>query len=73
MEVVSKNLVCFQEDRVHQVLVYEACMIRKLGDHSGIPLLFGVCREWEPFASLSSSTGTGKTSNLFSEKSWCHL
>ena len=58
MEVVSKNFVVrasrgethgLAEDRVRQELVYEARIIRRLGDHPGIPLLFGVCSERAPF------------------------
>jgi len=58
MEVVSKNFVIRAsraethgqaEDRVRQELVYEARIIRKLGHHRGVPLLFGVCSEHAPF------------------------
>lgn len=37
------------ESRVRQELVYEARIIRKLGDHQGVPLVFGVCSESAPF------------------------
>ena len=58
MEVVSKNFVVRAsrgkthgqaEDRVRQELVYEACIFRRLGDHPGVPLLFGVCSQHAPF------------------------
>ena len=58
MEVVSKNFIVKAsrgetpgqaEDRVRQELIYEARIIRKLGDHPGVPLLFGVCSERAPF------------------------
>ena len=58
MEVVSKNFMVKAsrgetpgqaEDRVRQELIYEARIIRKLGDHPGVPFLFGVCSEQAPF------------------------
>lgn len=33
------------ETRVARELIYEARILNKLGDHSGLPLLFGVCTE----------------------------
>ena len=37
------------ETRVRNELIYEARIINKLGDHPGLPLLFGVCSKRAPF------------------------
>ena len=37
------------ERRVRNELIYEARIINKLGDHPGLPLLFGVCSKRAPF------------------------
>ena len=37
------------EARVARELIYEARILNKLGDHPGLPLLFGVCTERAPY------------------------
>ena len=37
------------EARVAQELIYEARILNKLGDHPGLPLLFGMCTERTPY------------------------
>ena len=37
------------EKRVREEMRYEARIVRKLGDHPGLPLLFGVCSQRPPF------------------------
>ena len=73
MEVVSKNFVVRAsrgkihgqaEDRVHEDLVYEAYIIRKLSDHPGVPLLLDFVANGPLFVSLCSSMGTRRTTNL---------
>ena len=37
------------EKRVKEEVVHEATIINKLGDHPGLPHLFGICSERRPF------------------------
>ncbi|KAK2564096.1 hypothetical protein P5673_012322 [Acropora cervicornis] len=66
MEVFSKNFVVRAtrgekhgqaEDRVCQELFYEARIIRKLSDLTGVPLLFGICSERAPFCIIMQYHG----------------
>lgn len=67
--MVSKNFVVKKrrheaqgqaEERVREELLYEARIIKKLGDHPGIPLVFGVCTKREPFSIVMQFHGDRK-------------
>ena len=39
---------------------HEVCVLQQLGDHPGIPLLFGVCLEEVPVSIVLKFYGDGK-------------
>ena len=51
------------ENRVRQELIYEARIVNKLGYHSYLPLLFGVCSEAPPYRLILQFHGDKKTHN----------
>ena len=50
--------------RVVQELIYEARILNKLGDHPGLPLLFGVCTESTPYRLVMQFHGDQGHSSL---------
>ena len=69
MTVVVKNLHVKElqgenrkqaENRVRDELIYEAQIINKLGDHPGLPFLFGVCSRSAPFHLIMQFHGNQK-------------
>ena len=70
MNVVVKSLQVHEgkgenrhqvEKRARQELIYEACIVNKLGYHSCLPLLFGVCSEAPPYRLILKFHGNKKT------------
>jgi len=53
------------ETRVRKELIYEARIINKLGDHPGLPLLFGVCSKRAPFRLVMQFHGVKDRSSSF--------
>ena len=53
------------ETRVRNELIYEARIINKLGDHPGLPLLFGVCSKRAPFRLAMQFHGLQDRSSAF--------
>ena len=53
------------ERRVREELRYEARIINKLGDHSGLPLLFGICSKRSPFHLILQFHGEKNCSAAF--------
>lgn len=53
------------ETRVRNELIYEARIINKLGDHPGLPLLFGVCSKRAPFRLVMQFHGLQDRSSAF--------
>ena len=52
------------EARVVEELVYEARILNKLGDHPGLPLLFGVCTKRAPYRLIMQFHGNQDGSSL---------
>jgi serine/threonine protein kinase len=48
--------------RTKEELIYEAKVINKLGDHPGLPLLFGMCSRSQPFKLVLQFHGEGNIS-----------
>jgi len=48
--------------RTKEELLYEADIIRKLGDHPGLPLLFGVCSRNQPYKLILQFHGEAQSS-----------
>ena len=74
MEVVIKQLKVKElrgetresaERRVREELIYEARIINKLGDHSGLPLLYGICSKHSPFRIILQFHGEKNCSAAF--------
>lgn len=73
MNVVIKNLKVRAvsgetqkdaEQRVREELKYEARIINKLGDHPGLPLLYGICSEQPPYRLVMQFHGEKDCSSL---------
>ena len=52
------------ETRVREELIYEARIMTKLGDHPGLPLLFGVCSERAPYRIIMQFHGSQDGSSM---------
>ena len=57
------------ETRVRKELIYEARIINKLGDHPGLPLLFGVCSKHAQFRLVMQFHGVKDRSSSFTSSS----
>lgn len=49
---------------MREELIYEACIMTKLGDHPGLPLLFGVCSERAPYRIIMQFHGSQDGSSM---------
>lgn len=93
MDIVIKELRVQQfqreshedaEARIVEELIYEARILNKLGDHPGLPLLFGVCSKGTPYRlimqfhgdkdgnSLSISSALSKK-NITDQATWTRI
>ena len=50
--------------RVVQELIYEVCILKKLSDHPGLPLLFGACTDSTPHCLIMQFHGDQDRSSL---------
>ena len=52
------------ETRVREELIYEARIMTKLGNHPGLPLLFGICSERAPYRIIMQFHGSQDGSSM---------